>query len=37
MKKLLIITLILGMMASLFGACSSKLCPAYGSYPKDNR
>jgi len=37
MKKLLIITLILGIMASVFGACSSKLCPAYSSYPKESR
>jgi hypothetical protein len=37
MKKLFIAALVLITMATVLGSCSSKLCPAYGSYPQANR
>lgn len=34
MKRLAIAILILFTTAAVLESCSSKLCPAYGSYPK---
>jgi type IV secretory pathway VirB2 component (pilin) len=37
MKKVIIGVLIAFAAATVLESCSSKLCPAYGSYPQANR
>lgn len=37
MKRLVIVALVLFAASATLESCASKLCPAYGSYPKERR
>ncbi len=37
MKRVVVGVLALFIVTSVLQACSSKLCPAYGTYPKSRR